>query len=157
MRASHADREQVIGVLQTAFVQGRLAKDEFDLRVGQTLAARTWAELAEFTADLPAGLVTVKPPRLARAPGGRPVVRPSRVITVATALYAGEWAVLLLSSQIDENPLVRALILDGTFVYVGVLIICVAAIVASRRDRRRGRAGSRHRIVTSGTVCPGRR
>ncbi len=35
MRASHADREQVIGLLKTAFVQGRLAKDEFDLRVGR--------------------------------------------------------------------------------------------------------------------------
>jgi len=41
LRASHADREQVIGTLKAAFVQGMLAKDEFDLRVGQTLAART--------------------------------------------------------------------------------------------------------------------
>jgi hypothetical protein len=28
LRASHADREQVIGVLKTAFVQGILAKGE---------------------------------------------------------------------------------------------------------------------------------
>ena len=34
LRASHGDREQVIDVLKTAFVQGRLAKDEFDGRVG---------------------------------------------------------------------------------------------------------------------------
>ena len=33
-RASHADREQVIVVLKAAFVQGRLGKDEFDMRVG---------------------------------------------------------------------------------------------------------------------------
>jgi hypothetical protein len=39
LRASHADREQVIGTLKAAFVQGMVAKDEFDLRVGQTLAA----------------------------------------------------------------------------------------------------------------------
>jgi hypothetical protein len=32
--ASHADRERVIGSLKAAFVQGMLAKDEFDLRVG---------------------------------------------------------------------------------------------------------------------------
>ena len=56
LRASHADREQVIGTLKTAFVQGMLAKDEFDLRVGQTLASRTYADLAAVTADLPAGL-----------------------------------------------------------------------------------------------------
>jgi hypothetical protein len=35
LRASNADREQVIEVLKAAFVQGRLAKDEFDLRVGR--------------------------------------------------------------------------------------------------------------------------
>ena len=43
LRASHADREQVIDVLKTAFVQGRLTKDEFDTRVGQTFTSRTYA------------------------------------------------------------------------------------------------------------------
>ena len=41
LRASHADREQVIGTLKTAFVEGMLAKDEFDLRIGRAFAART--------------------------------------------------------------------------------------------------------------------
>ena len=41
LRASDADREQVIDVLKSAFVQGRLTKGEFDLRVGQAFAART--------------------------------------------------------------------------------------------------------------------
>jgi len=45
LRASHADREQVIDLLKAAFVQGRLAKDEFDLRVGRVLASRTYADL----------------------------------------------------------------------------------------------------------------
>src|SRR4249920_2477783 len=63
LRASHADREQVIGTLKAAFVRGMLAKDEFDLRVGQTLAARTCAELAALTADLPAGLPDAVPSR----------------------------------------------------------------------------------------------
>lgn len=40
LRASHADREQAIGVLKAAFVQGRLAKDEFDLRVGRVVCRR---------------------------------------------------------------------------------------------------------------------
>ena len=56
LRASHADREQVIDTLKAAFVQGRLDKDEFDLRVGQAFASRTYAELAAVTADIPAGL-----------------------------------------------------------------------------------------------------
>ena len=62
LRASHADREQAIDVLKAAFVQGRLTKDEFDARIGQTLASRTYAELATVTADIPAGLARARPP-----------------------------------------------------------------------------------------------
>src|SRR5215471_12781998 len=75
LRASHADREQVIGTLKAAFVEGRLAKDEFDLRVGPALASRTYAELAAVTADLPAGLTAAQPSKPARAPGERPILR----------------------------------------------------------------------------------
>jgi hypothetical protein len=66
-RASDADRDQVIDVLKTAFVQGRLTKDEFAARVGATLASRTYADLAAQTADIPAGL-----------PGAQPVRTPAR-------------------------------------------------------------------------------
>src|SRR5450432_2650533 len=62
LRASHADREHVVGTLKSAFVQGMLAKDEFDLRVGEALVSRTYAELAAPTADLPAGLAPALPP-----------------------------------------------------------------------------------------------
>lgn len=63
VRASHADREQVVGTLKTAFVQGRLAEDELDARVDQVYASRTYAELAEVTADIPAELTGAKSPR----------------------------------------------------------------------------------------------
>jgi hypothetical protein len=53
LRASHADREQVIGLLKVAFVHGRLTKEEFDGRVGRAFAARTYAELTGLTDDLP--------------------------------------------------------------------------------------------------------
>lgn len=61
LRASHADREYVIDRLKAAFVQGLLNKDEFDLRVGQTFASRTYAELAAVTVSIPAGLIEVQP------------------------------------------------------------------------------------------------
>jgi len=63
LRASHIDREQAISALKAAFVAGRLAKDEFDARVGQALAARTHAELAVITADIPAAPIGVQPVR----------------------------------------------------------------------------------------------
>ena len=55
-RASRADRRQAAVVLRTAFVQGWLTKDEFDARICQARASRTYAELAAVTADVPAGL-----------------------------------------------------------------------------------------------------
>jgi hypothetical protein len=131
LRASHADREQVIGTLKAAYVQGRLAKDDLDLRVGQALAARTYADLAAVTADLPAGLAAAKP--------RQPVVQPRRVIAVATALYAGAWAsALFLSPYGAGNPPIPALLFSGSVVYLGVLIISVTAMLANWRDRRSG-------------------
>jgi Domain of unknown function (DUF1707) len=71
LRAGHADREQLIEALQAAFVAGMLAKDEFDLRVGQALASRSCPELATLTADLPAGLAGAQPPKPAQGGGAR--------------------------------------------------------------------------------------
>jgi hypothetical protein len=135
LRASHADRELVIGTLKAAFVQGMLAKGEFDLRIGQTLASRTYAELAALTADLPAGLAVPEPSRPAWTEGGQPVLRPGPVIEAATALYAGGCAFALLLSPHQGNSPVP-LILSATLVYLGILIICAGAIVTNRRDRR---------------------
>jgi Domain of unknown function (DUF1707) len=135
LRASHADREQVIGTLKAAFVAGMLAKDEFDLRVGQTLASRTCAELAVLTADLPAGLAAAEPP--ARAQGGQPVRRPGRWIAVATVLYAAIWAyVLLLSPHGGDNQAAGALILGGFVVYLNVWIFAVGEMMLQRQDKR---------------------
>jgi hypothetical protein len=71
--ASHAERDQTIDALKEAFVQGRLAKDEFEARIGQTFTARTYAELATVTADIPAGLA--QPPR---RPPRRPMKKAAR-------------------------------------------------------------------------------
>jgi hypothetical protein len=137
LRASHADRDQVIGTLKAAFVQGMLAKDEFDLRVDQALASRTGAELAALTADIPAGLITAKPPTPARAQGEQPVLRPGPVITAATAVYAGVWAYeLFLFPHGGDNHLTPLLIFRGFIVYLIILAICVGRMVALRREKR---------------------
>jgi DUF1707 SHOCT-like domain len=61
LRASRADRRESADVLKAAFVLGWLAKDEFDARIGQARASRTYAELAAVTVDVPAGLGGVPP------------------------------------------------------------------------------------------------
>ena len=56
-------------MLKAAFVQGRLDRDEFDLRVDRALASRTYADLAALTADIPTRLNSVRPPRAGQGIG----------------------------------------------------------------------------------------
>jgi len=139
LRASHADREQVIGALQTAFVQGMLAKDEFVLRVGQALSSRTYADLSALTADLPAELAAAKPPQPARAQGAQPVPRPGRWLAVATAVYAGIWAyVFFLSPHGGDNSSSAGLIGGGGFFYVMFLLMSVVMMADVQQEKRSG-------------------
>ena len=114
LRASHADREQVIGPLKAAFVQGRLTKDELDARVDRVYASRTYAELAEVTADIPIELTGARPPRnpwratkiawgvvyalivpglvtLAGLPGGPAPTTGREVVTLSAVVYGIFW------------------------------------------------------------------
>ena len=76
LRASVVDRERVIDALKTAFVQGRLSKEELDRRTGQALESRIYAELAGATAGIPAGPAATPPSRQPAAPvRARPVNR----------------------------------------------------------------------------------
>ena len=118
LRASHADREQVIGTLKAAFVQGRLARDELDVRAGLAFAARTHAELAALTADLPAGLADAVPPRRA--------VRAQALRPMSSAARAGMWVVtavaapVVLSLPTDEAAfLVFAPLYSGALAFLG--------------------------------------
>jgi DUF1707 SHOCT-like domain/Domain of unknown function (DUF4190) len=61
MRAADADRDRVVGFLATAFTEGRLTKDEYDDRLENALAARTYADLDLLVADLPAARAAVQP------------------------------------------------------------------------------------------------
>jgi hypothetical protein len=54
LRASHADRDQVVELLRVAAGDGRLSAEELDDRLEHALTARTYAELAALTLDLPA-------------------------------------------------------------------------------------------------------
>jgi hypothetical protein len=51
--ASRQERDRVVGMLRMAASDGRLTASELDTRLEAALAARTYAELAMLTADLP--------------------------------------------------------------------------------------------------------
>ena len=52
--ASDADRDTAVGLLNAAWAEGRLTADEYDQRLSSAYAARTWQQLDQLTADLPA-------------------------------------------------------------------------------------------------------
>ena len=138
LRASHADREQVIGALKAACVQGRLTEDELDARAGRVYASRTYAELAEVTAevtaDLPAEPTAARPSRdpwratkiawrveyavflpgivaLLILPGG-PRTTPTEIAILTTVVYLLFW-ILGVAMMITSRPAKPALLDEG--------------------------------------------
>jgi hypothetical protein len=61
IRASTADRDRVLDLLQGAYGEGRLTKDEFDARCAQAMESKTYGELAPIAADLPGGVPVMSP------------------------------------------------------------------------------------------------
>jgi len=136
LRASQADREQVIDTLKAAFVQGRLDKDEFDTRVGEAFTARTYAELAVVTADIPVQPVRAPwPSPPVRPRGDRTVSRGVSVIIAATVPTAGLWAGAGLSQT--DNAAVTVLLWTFTIVWWGILLLIGAVMLESRQQSKR--------------------
>ena len=138
LRASHADREQVVGTLKDAFVQGRLTKDEFESRMAHALAARTYADLAPLSADLPAMPPAARPPRkpVPARPPNTAVKNGARVIAATTVLTGGVWAGALLS-QTDSQAL-GGLVFAFTFLWFGIVMLVGSVMLESRFHKRSG-------------------
>ena len=128
LRASHADRQHVIDVLKAAFVQGMLTKAELDARVGQTFAARTYADLAALTADVPAGLADAVPTgRTARAQTRPPM---------SNAAKAGTCVVIAVAVAIIVSiPTGGAALFVFVPFYFMALLVAGAQMLASRHDK----------------------
>ncbi len=121
---SHAGREQVLDALKAAFVQGRLAKDEFDLRVGQVLAA--YAELDAVTADIPAGRTTAQPPETIRKSHNK------KLIQRGTAAGAGASVALAgtIAVAARGNPVISLVVVGLVGVFVAMLLAGLLTLVS---------------------------
>ena len=151
LRAGHADREQAIDTLKTAFVHGQLTKDELDARAGQALAARTYADLAALTADIPP-----RPPaaRSARPPAPvrrRPLARAAAKSGVCLIIAAAATWVLALLVADDGHyhgipganpsyeswaPLALLVAFAAVCTAIGILGSAVVTSLEQRRSRR---------------------
>jgi len=134
LRAGHADREQVIEVLKAAFTQGRLSREELDARTGQALAARTYAELAALTADVPAAGISAG---LAAASPARPPapVRHRRPLVRAAAGSGGcavvAFAALRIFDVIETEPWTTPGPTPHHSLLLVLLVVAVAAVVVA--------------------------
>jgi hypothetical protein len=162
LRAAHADREQVIAVLKAAFVQGRLTKDELEVRAGQTFAAKTYAELATLTADIPAipvGLPPV-PTGLPAVPAGLPdtgsaaprsTTTPTRTLGLAarrSGVFLIVGVALTEGAFLTQNPFLLVL---AVYAFIAVSGFLGYGIIDACQQRR-----SRHqRPPAPGSAWPG--
>jgi Domain of unknown function (DUF1707) len=151
IRASHADREHVVGTLKTAYVHGLVTKDELDARVSQAFAARTYAELAVITAGIPAGLAAAPPPprpRTAKAnPPAHANMTPGERAIMATGLLAG---LAVLAAFLVGGGVGGLVGLGATASAFVCLFLVAAQVRSSRRSRHSGGRLPPHRVTHSG-------
>ena len=120
VKASDADREHVIGVLREAFAEGRLTAEEHSARVGQAYSARTYAELAAVSADLPPESAAILPPQRSGSP--------------ATSLTA--------AADRRTNSLAVAALVCSVIPGLPQLAAIALGVTALRQIRRTGERGS---------------
>jgi hypothetical protein len=127
LRASAADREQAIEVLKVAYVQDRITKDELDHRIGQALAARTYADLGVLTSDIPGGVIRARPAE----PASRSDASKRQVIWRASTAIASTGFVVFEAAAVAHhlNPVVGVIagLVAGGFA-AGLLAVLLALV-----------------------------
>ena len=141
LRASHADREQVIDTLKTAFAEGRLDKNGLDTLAGQAFTSRTYAELAALTADIPAGPAAAPPPprKPARAQAG-PSVRTSIKMGAGAIAVAAMLEALSLGATWPQIAVAIVAALVFGVIVAGVVALPIAGVL-KLESRHRNRSG----------------
>jgi len=116
-------------MLKAAFVQGRVTKDEFDVRVGQAFASRTYADLAVVTADLPAGEIADQPPSNRARVQGRPAMGHAAKARLCLVIAV---AMMTVATFAPGRP---ALLLFAPLCLTA-LMVAAAQILASQHEKR---------------------
>jgi hypothetical protein len=148
--ASHADRNRVIDILRTAFVQGLLTRDELDARVARTCGSRTYADLAAVTADIPPWPYVAWP----HAPAGDQDQAPDKATTFLTlgALAGFPPVLLAVAFLVSSEHLARvAIVLLFFDIFLSITAGGIALGTAIDNRFRNRRAAARR--STAGRVA----
>ena len=150
LRASDADRERAIEALKAAFTRGRLTRDELDVRLDRAMLARTYAEVAAATADMPARPALARPEPARGGPGGagQPAGWPPPALAAATRRQpANHWAftsalglatvalpVMMVAALSDRSQDLFCASIVLIMTYVMAMMVAAANVVAARFD-----------------------
>jgi len=138
MRACDADRNRVVELLNVAYSEGRLSKDEYDGRLENALSARTYADLDQIVADLPAERGAALP--LVRGTNGYAIVSlacglaqflfgPLATIPAIVFGHMARYQIKRTGEQGDGLAL-AGLILGWATVILGILLLLIVVGVA---------------------------
>jgi hypothetical protein len=138
--ASHADRERAIDMLKAGYVQGRLTRDELDVRVGDVFASGISADLAALTADLPPGLSESEPPQMPRGAQGAP---PGKTAVIWGACGIIPLAVLVSGLPASLPHTAKLPLLVGIVLYLTVWVAGFLWFDSQDKKRSRGQLPAR--------------
>jgi Domain of unknown function (DUF1707)/Domain of unknown function (DUF4190) len=139
MRASDRDRDHVVELLNVAFSEGRLSRDEYDGRLGNAFSARTYADLDHLVTDLPA----------ARVPAASPAAKINGLAVASLACAFAEFLVgplaaipaivfghlarqqIKRSGEQGAGLALAGLILGWTALIIGILLVVAGGVAMS--------------------------
>jgi hypothetical protein len=146
LRASDADRDAVVDRLREAAGEGRLEPDELEQRVDGALRARTYGDLAQLLADLPAD-------------GRMPSPRTHwRIDPLARSAASGAALLVAVIVAFAAVAVVAMLVLAAAASWIALVLFWLVCC-GSRRPLVRGPAGRRsvsarhaHRVRPTGSL-----
>jgi len=142
-------------MLKVAFAQGRLTKEELDLRAGQAFASRTYADLTAVTADLPAGRAEVRPlPKPSQAQGRAPE---STVIRWGLGVGTGVLSAMIAAAKLTGNDVVGNVTVYLLMAYCLFMLVSVGYAVDLQLEKRHSRRQLPPRLGPDGRILEGER
>lgn len=126
LRASDADRERQAEVIRQAASEGRLTLTELDERLEQVYAAKTYAELAVVTRDLPGADVARSAPS-----AGSGAVIPGAAVREVQAFFSeqkikGQW---MAPRHLGVRAILGSVLLDFTEASMAQEVVLDAQVV----------------------------
>ena len=149
MRAADADRDQVVEFLNTAYIEGRLSKDEYDARLENAFSARTYADLDQLVTDLPGARAALVSPVAETGTVVTPVAKTNALaiaslvcglalfvfgpVTAIPAIVCGHVArhQIKRTGEQGADLALAGLIIGWATVILAIVIIVIALVVAA--------------------------